>query len=80
MGRVKINISVVCEVGLEEELRELPLPQPGSNRGYEGIEIIDIVGQRNIGLVRADSGFFSEKCLEYLESKVLNYYNQCKVI
>jgi len=42
-------------------------------------ETIDIVGQRNIGLVRADSGFFSEKCLEYLESKGLNYIISAKL-
>jgi hypothetical protein len=26
-----------ARLGLKDELRELPLPQPGSNRGYEGI-------------------------------------------
>jgi hypothetical protein len=36
-GGLRLISALFARLGLKDELRELPLPQPGSNRGYEGI-------------------------------------------
>jgi len=40
-GGVRIINELYQKCGLREMVRELPLKQPGSNRGYDPVEIIE---------------------------------------
>lgn len=42
-------------------------------------ELLDIVPKKRIGLIRADSGFYSKNILNQLESNDLNYIVACKM-
>lgn len=42
-------------------------------------ESIDILKDKQIGLLRADSGFFGRKFFEFLEARAINYIIACKM-
>jgi len=42
-------------------------------------EVLHVIPKEKIGLIRADSGFFGGKNLDYLEEKGLNYVIACKM-
>lgn len=42
-------------------------------------ESIEILKDKQIGLLRADSGFFGRKFFEFLEARVINYIIACKM-
>lgn len=41
-------------------------------------ESIEILKEKQIGLLRADSGFYGQKFFEFLEKRQINYIIACK--